>query len=261
MDFRYYDIPTDRKLRVLESVIRLYTEQAEPVSSAAVSRALQRRWSSATVRNVFMELEELGWLTQPHRSAGRVPTDLGYRVFVEQIVTRGCMANPMDQVLEAELDPGRQSLIELIDQATVLLSRISHALGLSVLVFSPENELGDNRIQIAGVDQLLGQPEFDDPGRLKVLVRLLDDSGPIGGYLGDIAGDPGEVTLQIGEENTLSGFKNFTLVTTRIYRSEEKALVGILGPVRMEYPLVLGAMSSLVRLLHTEDTDPTDSWS
>jgi transcriptional regulator of heat shock response len=251
MDFRYYDIPDDRSLIILESVVRLYTDAAAPVSSTAVARDLGHRWSSATIRKVFMELEDAGWLVQPHTSSGRVPTDLGFRTYVERIVRPGAKQARLSPWLESELDLRNASLTELLGQASGLLSRISHALGLTLLVVSPAEAEEENRIRITGVDQLLDQPEFEDPQRLKVLVHMLDDATPIRSYLRDLGGNPGEINVRIGEENTLSELSRFALVTTRIDRSRETALMGLLGPVRLEYAPIMDALESLIRLLHS----------
>ncbi len=264
MDFSYYDIPDDRQLRVLNSVICLYTERAEPVSSAAVARHGKHSWSSATIRNVFMELEDLGWLVQPHPSAGRVPTDLGFRVYVEQVIRPTRDGKPWERVLESELDFHDGSLATVLDRAARLISRLRHALGMSLLIVSPaptEEGAAESDVHITGVDELLGLPEFEDPRRLRVLVHLLNDAGPVSDYLREIAETPGQVRLRIGCENTLPELGQFSLLSTRIQRSDESAVMGLLGPVRMEYPLVLASLEGLVKLLHEDETPPNDSWS
>lgn len=266
MDFRYYELPEDRQLRVLDSVIRLHTERAEPVSSAAVTRDLDLCWSSATIRNVFMELEELGWLVQPHRSAGRVPTDLGYRVYVERVIRPTRDGKQWERVLESELLEFHDgSLSHVLDRAAALISRLSHALGLSLLILSPapssSEAEADGRVQITGVDELLGLPEFEDPRKLRVLVHLLDDAAPVARYLREIVDTPGQVRVRIGEENRLADLEQFSLIGTRIDRSEESAVMGLLGPKRMDYPLVLASLEGLVELLHDSDRPDNDSWS
>jgi len=258
MDFRYYELPQDRQLRILDSVIRLYTERAEPVSSAAVARDLEHSWSSATVRNVFTELDELGWLVQPHRAAGRIPTDLGYRVYIERVIRPARPANPWQPLLASELGTREDGLVAQLERAAQLISRLSHALGISLLVVSaseqaPAAAAGRRRPSITGVEELLGLPEFADPGRLRVLVHLLDDATPVGESLRALSDPPGQVCVRIGSENTLSELGQFSLVGVRIQRSQESAIMGLLGPVRMEYPLVLGSLEGLVSLLHDRD--------
>jgi heat-inducible transcriptional repressor len=76
----------DRAMEVLDAIVRLNIETGRPVSSGLVERSLQRALSSATIRNVMKELEDAGFLEQPHTSAGRLPTDAGYRAFVDRLL-------------------------------------------------------------------------------------------------------------------------------------------------------------------------------
>ena len=84
------DLPTlsDRTMRVLATLVREHIETGEPVASQALARRGGFGLSSATIRNILVQLEELGYLRQPHTSAGRVPTDLGYRAYVDQLLKR-----------------------------------------------------------------------------------------------------------------------------------------------------------------------------
>jgi len=77
---------TERELRVLEAVVRAYVRTAEPAGSQALSREAGLGVSPATIRNTMSDLEERGYLYHPHTSAGRIPTDLGYRTFVDGVV-------------------------------------------------------------------------------------------------------------------------------------------------------------------------------
>src|SRR5688500_17491961 len=79
---------SDRTRRILAALIREYIETGEPVSSAALTRRTGLALSSATIRNVLAQLEDMGFVWQPHTSAGRVPTDLGYRCYVDRKSTR-----------------------------------------------------------------------------------------------------------------------------------------------------------------------------
>ena len=76
----------DRKKRILRAIIDDYIETAEPIGSRSIARKHEIGLSSATIRNEMADLEELGYITQPHTSAGRVPSDKGYRFYVDQIV-------------------------------------------------------------------------------------------------------------------------------------------------------------------------------
>jgi transcriptional regulator of heat shock response len=259
MNFRYYEIPDDRELRVLESVVRLHTESADPVSSAAVARDLDHRWSSATIRNVFSELEQRGWLYRPHASSGRVPTERGYRVYVESVVLPGRREGQGRRLLESELDLSPDAGAEQLQEAMKLISQLSHALGISLLVLAPEGrDSADCRL--TGVNELLEQPEFEDPEHLRGLIQVIQGPGPLGEYLrGEVAGDP-PLKVLIGRENRLEILSPFSLVATRVEGEKRSALLGVLGPHRMEYPLAIEVLAGLSQLLEGWPDDPR-RWS
>jgi heat-inducible transcriptional repressor len=124
---------TDRERQVLEAVVRTYVDTAEPAGSRTVSRAFDLGVSAATVRNTMSDLEEKGYLFHPHTSAGRVPTDLAYRFFVDRLM-EPLAPSPKDQAdLARELEVAGTSAVErLVLQATRALSLISSELGVAV---------------------------------------------------------------------------------------------------------------------------------
>ena len=104
---------SDRSRRVLATLVREYIETAEPVPSQMLARRSGLGVSSATVRNVLAQLEELGYVHQPHTSAGRVPTDRGYRVFVDLLLESRRPARPPFSVEdEIRAQAGRSPLVD-----------------------------------------------------------------------------------------------------------------------------------------------------
>lgn len=126
---------TDRHHRILASLVAEYIEQGAPVSSAWLAEHSALGLSSATVRNILARLEEQGLVHQPHTSAGRVPTDHGYRLYVDQLLTSRRRAKVLPAI-EARL---RQSgtISDLLEQASQELSRASHQIGFAVAPASP----------------------------------------------------------------------------------------------------------------------------
>ena len=76
----------ERKVKILKAIIKNYMDTGEPVGSRTISKYLDTKWSSATIRNEMSDLEEMGYIIQPHTSAGRIPSDKGYRFYVDQIM-------------------------------------------------------------------------------------------------------------------------------------------------------------------------------
>jgi heat-inducible transcriptional repressor len=124
---------TDRERQVLEAVVRTYVASAEPAGSRTVSRSYDLGVSAATVRNTMSDLEEKGYLFHPHTSAGRIPTDLAYRFFVDRLMEPLALSDLERESLEREVGLVGSSAIErLVIQATRALSLISNELGVAV---------------------------------------------------------------------------------------------------------------------------------
>jgi heat-inducible transcriptional repressor len=124
---------TDRERQVLEAVVRTYVETAEPAGSRTVSRKHELGVSPATVRNTMSDLEEKGYLFHPHTSAGRIPTDLAYRFFVDQVIRPAELSEADQERLLRELDSSGSSAVErLVRRATRALSLLSLELGVAV---------------------------------------------------------------------------------------------------------------------------------
>jgi heat-inducible transcriptional repressor len=126
---------SERARRLLATLVREYIEAGEPVSSQVLARQSGLGVSSATVRNVLAQLEELGFVHQPHTSAGRVPTDRGYRVFVDQLLESRRPTRPTADV-EHQLrqQAGRSPLIDdLLVSVSHLVSRAARHVGFALL--------------------------------------------------------------------------------------------------------------------------------
>jgi heat-inducible transcriptional repressor len=129
---------SERTRRILAALIREYIDTGEPVSSAALMAKAGLGVSSATIRNVLAQLEEMGYVWQPHTSAGRVPTDLGYRLYVD-LLLEGRRRSKNSSVVEARLrqEAGEAPFIDdLMSTASHVLSEASHHVGFAV---SPAN--------------------------------------------------------------------------------------------------------------------------
>jgi heat-inducible transcriptional repressor len=90
---------TDRQREVLRAIIQDYILSAEPVGSRSVARKYGFRMSPATIRNIMADLADLGYLVQPHTSAGRVPTDLGYRFYVDSLIERTSLTRAEESII------------------------------------------------------------------------------------------------------------------------------------------------------------------
>lgn len=123
----------ERNKRVLFSVIQCYINTPGPVGSRAVTRKFSLGLSPATIRNIMSDLEEMGYLRQPHTSAGRVPTDNGYRFYVDMLKAEKRRANrELIDELTRKLDVFRKDMNSFPNETSKILSALSHYIGLAM---------------------------------------------------------------------------------------------------------------------------------
>ena len=118
---------TDRKKQILKIVTDAYIATAEPVGSKAIVEKMPGKISSATIRNELAELVELGYLEQPHTSAGRIPSPKGYRLYVNELMDRQQLTLQETERINAALNLKMEELDRVIDRAGKVLSSISKA--------------------------------------------------------------------------------------------------------------------------------------
>ncbi|MCU0311150.1 MAG: heat-inducible transcriptional repressor HrcA [Acidimicrobiales bacterium] len=128
----------DRKATVLRAVVTEYIETAQPVGSGHVARSPEVGVSSATVRNDMAALEAEGYLTQPHTSAGRVPTEKGYRFFVDQLGGPGRLGSTEAQQVRSFFSRTHGELEEMLSDTTRLLSKLTQ---YAAVVVGPPHEV------------------------------------------------------------------------------------------------------------------------
>ena len=139
----------ERKAAILRAVVEEYIATAQPVGSSHVANAPGVNVSSATVRNEMAVLEQEGYLAQPHTSAGRVPTDKGYRFFVDSLTTPGLLDQAERMRVESFFETAHGRLEEMLHQTSNLLAQVTHH---AALVVGPGPERAVVRsVQIVGL--------------------------------------------------------------------------------------------------------------
>ena len=231
----------DRQRDVFRIVVREYLRSAEPVGSALIVSRHRLGVSPATIRNDMVELDDRGILEQPHTSAGRIPTDAGYRYYVEQFVQK------------SELEESRRNELEA---AVVELERDMESAGRAFAkkVAAITGETAVIRIgtqtYLTGVANMMGKPEFREGDLVRSTMQVIDD---LDALLGDVERRAGEsVTVLIGADNPF-GRALSSVVTVCAVPELGEAVIGILGPTRMDYDTNV----ALMRYIHDrlEDFD------
>lgn len=229
-----------RREEVLAIVVNRYIETAEPVGSRIVARELGL--SSATIRNVMADLEEMGLITHTHTSAGRIPTDKGYRYYIDALMHLKKVNEHIVRIVEEQYREAVKSLEDVLEKTSSLISRLTNYVGITLF---PQNE----RVYLDGTSHIIEQPEFRDIRKLYGILKCLEAKrGILNLLIKDF--DDDRLTIHIGKENYLSELSDCSVVT-RGYRVRGKPAgrVGVIGPKRMMYERVIPTIELLADAL------------
>lgn len=213
---------TDRQRKILQAIVEQYAEVASPVGSSLLSKAF--KVSSATIRAEMAELERDGYIAQPHTSAGRIPTDKGYRFYVNNLVDvpQSAPDRRAERALSARVHSG--GVPDYTIRSTVdTLVELTHNLGLATI--------GD-QLYMSGLSNLFGQPEFMQTAQVQEVARLLDNLEP---WLQEVAPNQ-PLSVYIGSENPIGRSAGCSLIISK-FRSpySDNSYIGTLGPTRQSY--------------------------
>jgi len=231
---------TKRQQEVFGIIVTRYIETAEPVGSRFVARRLDL--SSATIRNVMADLEEAGFITQPHTSAGRIPTDRGYRYYIDFIMRTKRVGEDIIRLVDEQYHHTVRSLEDTLERTTHLISNLTNYVGITLY---PQYE----KVYLDGACHILEQPEFRDIKKLYGLLKYLEEKRSILGLLSDDF-ENDDLTVHIGRELKMNNLNDCSIVT-RGYKVKGRSSgrIGVIGPKRMLYDKVIPTIEILSNAL------------
>jgi heat-inducible transcriptional repressor len=231
---------SSRRLEILRAIVDEYVATQEPVGSKSIADHHGLGISPATIRNEMAILEEEGLITQPHTSAGRIPTDRGYRVFVDKLATVKPLSAAERRAIETFLE-GSNDLEELLKRSAKLLADITKQVAVVTYPILGESR---EKLAISGTAHLarsgedLGftlSPILEALEEQVVLLRLLNEVHPT-------------VHVRIGSEQTETNLQTTSLVTVGYGGdSAQIGALGVLGPTRMDYAGSMAAVDAVAR--------------
>ncbi len=333
---------SEREQQILERVIQYYILNASPVGSRTISKQMTYELSPASIRNIMSDLEEMGYISHMHTSSGRIPTDKGYRYFVNELMRYtpltaddelsllpmaehlrslemeeilqesvrilGGISNQLAIISEPHLGTGILERLELVrvssqklmiilsissgifktiilemhsDAQTHGLERVSELLntrlaGLTlreiretfrervqdaaseetgiIRLFIQEtdrvfqDQRTNEKVHIDGLQNILQQPEFEKPERLREIIELVDNHSFIVHFLSSI-NETDAVTIKIGREFDEGRYTDYSIIAAPYRFGSTSGTISIVGPRRMNYPRMVTVIDSLARLL------------
>ena len=249
-----------RQQSILNRTVETHIETAQPVGSRFLTNLYtdlyRDSYSPATVRAEMVHLEEMGYLTHPHTSAGRIPTDLGYRYYVDHGLKEEAPSEDLMTRIRQELAPAAEAPETLAENASKLLSQMSGEG--SVVVISDASRREPHRLFFQGSSRMLEKPEFQDLETVRPIFQVLEEKTGLAEWLLACTRDE-SVSVMIGRENKPKAFQSCSVVAIR-YRQDKRCYgtVAVLGPRRMKYsrtlPLVTRMAKTMRRILENTES-------
>lgn len=270
---------SERQTKILYALIQEHIKTAEPVASSALSKKKKFDFSSATIRNEFSELENMGFLEQPHTSGGRVPTSKAYRYFVDGLLSgiqkERRRLDDLEQAVKSfiGLEHFNRHIVKSLANASNNMAMgwinnddeddDSRPHTLKSGLIKRIDKLGNNNINgkkkyssggvgvyFAGLKNLLCAPEFENieySARVGDILDRIDDE--IENFVKKEKNFNGAVRVYIGNEMPIRGAKDFSLIISSIPSRWGDLKIAIFGPQRMDYEKNLQLLRSVKRLL------------
>jgi len=250
---------------IFDIVVKSYIETAEPVGSQTISRRSGIGLSPASIRNIMADLEDQGLLHQPHTSAGRVPTDKGYRYWVDTLMQPEELEKSKKAWVQHELSSARtiEALAERVSKIISALTGnaaviyVKNLKRVSFLSYLLDELIEAQRISefleeepeifVEGLFRVFEQPEFSDQRKMIRLLQAFDDKDHFVEILSEDM-DADGIQVYIGSESGFDELGPVSLVVKDWYLGRTPiGGVAVVGPTRMRYPRVVSAVDFVAR--------------
>jgi transcriptional regulator of heat shock response len=234
---------TERKLKILQAIVSDFIITAEPVGSRTISRRYEMGISPATIRNEMADLEEMGYLTHPHTSAGRVPSDKAYRLYVNQLMERYELEEEEKRRIRSELSANVAELERTIRHATELLSELTNLTSFATV----EEDMHRVQLFLEGMTRIFAHPEFNSVDRARHFLEMVDARDNL---TTTIARRGDGLEISIGGENEGAIMEGSSIITATYHvDGHYVGKLGVIGPTRMRYSEITSVIDYMSRNL------------
>jgi len=229
------DALTARQTQILKSLIDEYIETAEPVGSENLEKKYTMGVSPATIRTEMHALTDMGYLRQPHTSAGRVPSPKAMKFYIDQLMDERQMSLVDEVKVKEKVAEGRDDIDKILEEATRSLANTTRSLAVGAV-----ND--EDKLWHSGFGNIFNNPEFEDFRATASLFSSLDEIKKMHELFFQRMTGNSPVEVIFGEELGWPGFNPIGVVGTRFELLGRNCALGVIGPVRLPYPRVIPIM-------------------
>ncbi len=225
------DVLTARQTQILKALIDEYIETAEPVGSEVLEKKYNLDVSSATIRNEMANLAAMGYLRQPHTSAGRMPTSKAMKFYIGQLMEEKKMSLADEIKVKEKVSEVKDNVNELMDEAVHSLAEKTSSLSVGVV--------DDGRAWFAGLPYIFNNPEFRDLNLCAGVFSFLDEEEKLVDLFFQRFLGSAPVEVLFGDELGFPYLEPIGIVATHFNIRGQKGALGIIGPMRLSYPYIV----------------------
>jgi len=236
---------TERQKALLKMIIEEYIVSAEPISSSYLTEKFNLNISAATIRNEMAELIRKGYLEQPHISAGRVPSQEGYRLYIQELMEAYDLPVLKEVAMKQNVYNNRYEIDKFLHSAAHALS---DATGLMSIVSTT-----DGRVFSSGMVNILDHREFFDIDVSRAVLNLIDNYSILEELLNKR--NTTNICVILGEEFERKALHQVSVVTKSYTSGSKKGNVMVLGPSSMEYKRIIPTVSYMSGILQELGAD------
>jgi len=224
---------TSRQTQILKTIINEYISTAEPVGSEAMDKKYNLGVSPATIRNEMVSLTKAGYLKQPHASAGRIPTPVAMKFYINQLMEEKQMSLVDEVKAKEEVWDSRDDIDELMDEATHALA--SRTKSLSVAALKDKK----NRFWQAGQSYIFDNPEFAEMAACQSLFSIFEEFDKMDRLFFGMAESTSPLEVLFGEEIGWPELASTGIIATHFNIKGKPGALGVIGPARSNYGTVI----------------------
>lgn len=231
---------TQRQISIIKAVVDEYTETANPVGSETIDKKFNLGVSPATIRNEMLRLEDMGYLKQPHTSAGRIPTPMALKLYVSELLKEEELPVAEEVAVKERIWDVRHEMDKLLSESTKVLSEKTGNIGVAV------TDKGD--IYSAGYANVLKMPEFFDIDVTRTVLSMIESHDQmIKLFKKAVSDEPLHILL--GDDLELENLYPCALVYIDFEAGPHRGYLGVVGPARLNYSYVIPMLKHFNQLL------------
>lgn len=230
-----------RQIEILRIIVEEYITTATPVGSEMLDRKYNLGVSPATIRNEMVQLVQMGYLKQPHVSAGRIPTSRALKYYISQLMRENDLSVAEEVSVKQRMWESRQQIDDLLREVTRALAEKTKCVGMAIT--------NDSKAYHAGYLHLLEEPEFYDIDVTKKVFSLLDQAQELAALL-DQAVDEDSVHVLLGDDFGHKQLQPVGIVFCDFRLGGVQGSVGVIGPSRLNYGYIIPLLRHVSVTIH-----------